>query len=84
MLVKRVVERGIGRDVILEVVPTNDNRSYHINSDKIKNVLGFTAQYSVEEAIETLVEAFKKGLLKDPLNNPMYHNIKRMQELKLK
>ncbi|MFH1229710.1 MAG: SDR family oxidoreductase [Candidatus Aenigmatarchaeota archaeon] len=84
LLVKRIVEKGIGGEVSLEVVPTNDNRSYHINSDKIKRVLGFTAKYTVEEAVETLVEAFKKGLLKDPLNNQLYHNIKRMQELKLK
>ncbi len=84
MLVKRIAEKGIGLEVSLEVVPTNDNRSYHINSDKIKRVLGFTAKYTVEEAVETLVEAFKKGLLKDPLNNPLYHNIKQMQKLKLK
>ena len=84
LLVKRVVEKGIGGEVSLEVVQTNDNRSYHINSDKIKRALGFTAKYTVEEAVETLVEAFKKGLLKDPLNNPLYHNIKQMQKLKLK
>ncbi len=84
MLVKKVVENALGKEIDLEVVPTNDNRSYHINSDKIKRVLGFTAKYTVEEAVETLVEAFKKGLLRDPLNNPLYHNIKRMQELKLK
>lgn len=84
MLAKKIVEKALGEKVELEIVPTNDNRSYHINSDKIRKVLGFAPQYTVEEAIETLVDAFKKGLLKDPLNNPLYHNIKRMQELKLK
>ncbi|MBI2140921.1 SDR family oxidoreductase [Candidatus Woesearchaeota archaeon] len=84
MLAKKVVEKALGKEVELEVVPTNDNRSYHINSDKILKALGFTARYTVEDAIETLTDAFRKGLLKDPLNNPMYHNIKRMHELRLK
>lgn len=84
LLAKRVVEKALGGEVGLDVVPTNDNRSYHINSDKIREVLGFSPQYTVEEAVETLVDAFKKGLLKDPLTNPLYYNIKRMQELKLK
>ncbi|MBI2143992.1 SDR family oxidoreductase [Candidatus Woesearchaeota archaeon] len=83
-LAKKTVEKALGEKVELEIVPTNDNRSYHINSDKIKKALGFTPIYTVEEAIETLADAFRKGLLNDPLNNPLYHNIKRMQELKLK
>ncbi len=84
MIVKKIVEKSLGKQIGLEVVPTNDNRSYHINSDKIRKILGFNSEYAVEEAVEGLVEAFKSGLLKDPLNNPLYHNIKRMQELKLK
>jgi len=68
----------------MEVVPTDDNRSYHINSDKIAQVLGFKPEFTVEEAIQTLVDAFNKGLIKDGLNNPFYHNIKRVQELNMK
>jgi len=71
-------------DISLEIVPTDDIRSYHINSDKITNVLGFKTKYTIEDAIKSLVEAFNKGLIIDGLNNPMYHNIRRMRELNLK
>ena len=63
--------------------PTNDPRSYQVNSDKIALVLGFRAQNGLEVAIQSLVEAYRSGKIKDGLKNPLYHNIKRMQELSL-
>ncbi len=68
----------------IEVVPTDDLRSYHINTDKMKKVLGFECHYGINDAIQSLVKAFNKGLIKDPFNNPIYHNIKRMKEINLK
>lgn len=82
--IAKIVHKICGDDVSFETIPTDDNRSYHINSDKIKEILGFTPNFTVEEAVKTLKEAFEKGMLKDPLNNPMYHNIKRMNEIGLK
>src|SRR5258707_6143257 len=32
----------------LEFTPSNDNRSYHVNSDKIKRVFGFEARYTIK------------------------------------
>ena len=69
--------------VSLEYVPTDDTRSYHINSDRIRNVLGFEPGYSVEGAVSSIVEAYKAGMLINPLKNPLYHNILRMKELSL-
>ena len=63
--------------------PTNDPRSYQVNSDNIARVLGFRAQNGLEVAIQSLVEAYRAGKIKDGLKNPLYHNIKRMQELNL-
>ncbi|MFC1768260.1 NAD-dependent epimerase/dehydratase family protein [Nanoarchaeota archaeon] len=68
-------------EVEFVVEPTNDNRSYHINSDKIKNVLGFETKYDIQDAIKSIVDAYNDGLIVDGLNNPLYYNIKRMQEL---
>jgi nucleoside-diphosphate-sugar epimerase len=67
----------------LEYTPSNDNRSYHVNSDKIKRVLGFKAKFTIEDAIRSIADAYRAGKLTDPLNNPLYSNIKRMQELKV-
>lgn len=68
----------------LENVPTNDKRSYHINSDKIKDILNFEAKHTIEDAVKSLIEAYNKGLIVDGLNNPLYHNIKLMQGVHLK
>ena len=76
----RIVQKVIN-DASLEYVETNDNRSYHVNSDKIKKVIGFQPQHSVEEAVKTIAEAYNQGLIVNGLENPIYHNIKRMQEL---
>ena len=67
----------------LITTPTDDNRSYHISSQKIKDKLGFEAQHTIREAVEDLKNAFDNGLLPDSLENEMYFNIKRMQSLNL-
>ena len=78
------VKYVIGPDVEVVVKPTNDLRSYHISSEKIKNELGFVPRHNIEEAVRDLKEAIEIDLLKDPMNNPMYFNIKRMKEIDLK
>ena len=68
----------------VNVESTDDNRSYHVSSEKIKRELGFTPHHTVEEAISDLTEAFKAGKFSDPMNNIRYYNIKTMQAIKLK
>lgn len=65
--------------ITIKVEPTNDLRSYHVNSDKIARVLGFRAHHTLEEAIESIHTSFLAGHLKEPLTNPLYYNIKTMQ-----
>ncbi len=77
-LVKSVINDP---SIQFEVTPTNDHRSYHINSDKVKKVLGFETKYTVEDAIRSLVDAYNHGLIVDGMNNPLYYNIKTMQKL---
>lgn len=76
-----LVRNVLGEDVPLAYEPTDDMRSYHVNSDKIRNTLGFTAEHTIEEAIESLETAYREGMIHDPMNNTLYSNIKRMQEL---
>ncbi|HYD03380.1 MAG TPA: NAD(P)-dependent oxidoreductase [Alphaproteobacteria bacterium] len=71
-------------DITFEVLPTNDNRSYHVNTDKLKRVLGFECKYDFKEAINSLIDAYDKGLIVDGLTNPSYHNIMKMKEISLK
>jgi len=81
--IAEIVRGVVGDDVGIEVVPTDDNRSYHISSEKVAKELGFVPQYTIEDAARGLKQAFDQGLLTDPLTNEMYFNIKRMQSIRL-
>ena len=73
----------VGDHVQLRTTPTDDNRSYHISSEKIKRELGFEARHTIREAAQDLVQAFQAGDLPDSLDSEIYFNIRRMQSLKL-
>jgi nucleoside-diphosphate-sugar epimerase len=77
------VRSVVGEDVRLITVRTDDDRSYHISSNKIKEELGFEARHTIREAVEDLRNAFDRGLLPDSLTNEKYFNNKRMLSLKL-
>lgn len=83
--VKRVVEKQFNKkDIEIVTTSTDDNRSYHISSEKIRRELDFVAGRSVEEAIKDLCDAFKAGKIPNPLEDKRYYNIKTMQALNLK
>jgi nucleoside-diphosphate-sugar epimerase len=83
LAVKKVVMREFPdkADIPIVVEPTDDIRSYHINSDKIKNVLGFAPKLSVEDAVVGLCQAFKAGLLPDSFNDDKYYNVRTMKKI---
>ena len=78
-----IVKKIIGEDVSLITTPTNDNRSYHISSEKIKEAINFKTIYSIEDAVLGLKNAFEEKRLIDPLQNKLYFNIKTMQSIKM-
>ena len=81
-IVKNVVSKK--REVNLEIVASNDNRSYHISSEKIEKKLGFKSNFTIEDATRDLIEAFENKKLKNPLNNKLYFNIETMKAVNLK
>ena len=80
-IVKKVLKND---DLPIEVVETDDKRSYSISSQKIKRELGFVPKRGIEDAVADLKAAFDNGLIIDAMNNPKYYNIKTMQAIKLK
>jgi nucleoside-diphosphate-sugar epimerase len=82
-IVKKVVEKEFPEknEIEIEITSSDDNRSYHINSDKIKNVLGFQPKYTIEDAVKELCDSFKKGLIKNSFEDDIFYNIKRMQKI---
>jgi nucleoside-diphosphate-sugar epimerase len=71
-------------NIEIEVTESNDKRSYHINSDKVLNKIGFKPIYTIEDAVDSICEAYKLGKLKNSLENTIYSNVKTMQKLKVK
>ena len=79
-----IVQRVIGPQVKITTTPTDDLRSYHVSSQKIKDEIGFEARHTIEDAVRDLKEAFEKGLIPDSLADPKYFNVKLMQLIDLK
>ena len=78
------VKSIIGEDIKITNTETNDNRSYHVSSQKIKDVLNFETKLTVRDAVKDLKKAFENKILTDTFENEMFFNIKRMNNLKLK
>ncbi len=83
-LVRKVVleeypERG---DLEIVTTPSDDLRSYHINSDKIARALGFQPRRTIEDAVRELCVAFRENRLPNSFDDDFYFNVKRLQRLK--
>jgi len=83
-IVRRVVKEEFPELGEIEIVttPTDDIRSYHINSDKIARVLGFRPKHTIEDAVRDMCKAFKAGKLPNSMTDDLYFNVKRMKVLK--
>jgi nucleoside-diphosphate-sugar epimerase len=78
-----IVRKVVGPHVEIEIVPTNDPRSYHVSGKKIRHDIGFELKHDIEDAVRSLVDAFKEGKLPGAMDDPRYFNIKLMQQVKL-
>ncbi len=77
------VRQILGDEVEIFKVKTDDNRSYHVSSKKIEDLLGFKTMNTVKDAVADLKVAFEKKLLPNSFKDERYFNIKRMQSIKL-
>ena len=82
-IVKQVVEEEFPDRAPIEIVttPTDDIRSYHINSDKIRRQLGFEPGHSIEDAVRDLCKAFQAGKLPNPMQDDRYYNVRTLKAL---
>jgi nucleoside-diphosphate-sugar epimerase len=83
-LVQRIVSQEFPEkgEVAVVTTPSDDLRSYHINSDKIKRVLGYAPRHTIEDAVRDLCVAFRKGLIPNSLEDDQYFNVKRLKRLR--
>ena len=83
-IVKRIVQATFPEkgEIPIVTTTTDDNRSYHVNSDKIQRVLGFKPKRTVEDAVQDLCNAFKAGKLPNSMDDTFYFNVRRLTSLK--
>ena len=74
----------VGDDVKIIKTKSDDNRSYHVSSEKIREILGFQTNYTVKDSVSDLKSAFENKLLINTFENEFFFNIKRMNSIKLK
>ncbi len=81
--ISSIVRRVVGEEVETVQVPTQDQRSYHISSEKIRQELGFVPRYGIEDAVRSLLDAFEQGKVPDAMDRDEYYNIQTMQKASL-
>jgi nucleoside-diphosphate-sugar epimerase len=82
--IAQMVRNVVGPDIEIVTTPTDDNRSYHVSSERIRRDLGFAAKRSLEDAVRDLQNAFQANLIPNSMTDDRYYNIRRMQRLKLR
>jgi len=71
--IANIVKRHIPEARIIYRGKTIDKRNYIVSFEKIKQVLGFKAKYSIDKSIEDIKEAILSGKIKN-VNDRKYYN----------
>lgn len=82
-LVKNTVEQMFPEKgpIHISVTDSDDKRSYHINSDKIRRELGFEPRRTIADAVRDLCRAFKQNLLPSSFDDDNYYNVRKLKTL---
>lgn len=81
-IVRRVVQEELPKNTPrIITTETDDIRSYHISSQKIKDQLGFVPKRTIDDAVRDLVTAFSGGDLPNSLEDIQYYNVKAMKAI---
>lgn len=82
-VVKRAVQEEMPEhgDIRIATTPSDDTRSYQVNSDKVRRVLGFAPKRSIEDAVRDLTRAFRNHLLPRSFEDDCYYNVRMMKKI---
>ena len=80
-IVKTVVEREFPEKSPIEIVttPSDDLRSYRVNSDKIAAELGYVPRFTIEDAVRDICRWMRAGRFPDALTDARYYNVKLLK-----
>ena len=74
-------EMPLGRDIEIITTPSDDLRSYRLNSDKIARVLDFRPRRGIVDGVRDLVRAFGNHLLPNSFDDDWYYNVRTMKKI---
>jgi nucleoside-diphosphate-sugar epimerase len=81
--IAEIIKDVMNGELELTTAPArNDERSYHVNSDRIVDELGFKMTKTIRDAVVEIVSAYENGLWIEPAA-PLYHNVKRMSSMRV-
>jgi len=86
-IVKKIVEEEFPKKAPIQITttPTDDDRSYHVSSRKLRDQLGWRPRRSIEDAVREICRAFKEGKFTgNTMTEQTYFNVKSVQALELK
>ena len=63
----KLISEAIGEPIEIEWYGSPDKRSYQVNFDKIRNVLGFKPDYTPKDGAREVYEALQNGIVTDSL-----------------
>jgi nucleoside-diphosphate-sugar epimerase len=80
-IVRGVVSREFpgGEPIAVVTEPTDDIRSYRVNSDLIAAELGFTPRYTIEDAVRDICASYRAGRFPNSLDDPGYYNVRTLK-----
>jgi nucleoside-diphosphate-sugar epimerase len=85
--IAKMVQKIVGEEfpdkgeIGVVTTPSDDNRSYHVNSDKVFRTLGYRPKRTIEDAVRDLARAFRNHLLDDSFENDWYYNVRTMKRI---
>jgi len=80
-IARDVVSRELPDGGPIEIVttPSNDLRSYRVDSERIAERLGFRPRHTIEDAVRDLCIAFRTNRFPWPIDDPRYYNVAVMK-----
>ena len=85
-IVKKTVEQKYPdmSKITIEKTSSDDIRSYHINSDKIKDKIGFVPRFTIQDAVKDLCVAMISNKIPNSFTEDIYFNVRQIKKLKVK